>query len=107
MGRNKLQVNILRLMALCLVVMLMLPLIPTASAVSGSCGKDVAWSLEGGLLTVYGSGAMTDYSEELPAPWAQYAEQITAVSVKQGVESVGAFAFFNLEKAHFRFWCSS
>lgn len=97
MGRNKLQVNISRLMALCLAVVLLLPLIPSASAVSGTCGRDVAWSLEGGTLTVYGSGAMEDYSEELPAPWAQFADQISAVVVKQGVESVGAFTFFGMK----------
>lgn len=97
MRRNKLQVHILRLMALCLAVMLLLPLIPTASAASGTCGRDAAWSLEGGLLTIFGSGAMEDYSERVPAPWAQFADRISAVVVKQGVESVGAFAFFNLE----------
>lgn len=98
MGRNKLQVNIARLMALCLAVALLLPLVPAASAASGTCGSDVAWTLEGGVLTVFGTGSMEDYSEEVLAPWVHFADQITAVIVKQGVQSVGAFAFFRLEK---------
>lgn len=98
MSRNQLQLNIVRLMTLCLVVALLLPLVPTASAVSGTCGRDVAWSLEGGVLTISGAGSMADYTEQFPAPWTQFADQITAVVVKQGVQSVGALAFFQLEK---------
>lgn len=98
MSRHKLQINIARLMVLCLTVALLLPLVPAASAASGTCGNDVAWTLEGGVLTVLGTGSMEDYSEEVLAPWAHFADQITAVVVKQGVQSVGAFAFFRLEK---------
>lgn len=98
MGRNKMQVNIARLMALCLAVALLLPLVPAASAASGTCGNDVSWTLAGGMLTVFGTGNMADYSEDAPAPWARFADQITAVVVKQGVQSVGSFAFFQLEK---------
>lgn len=97
MSRNKLQVNIARLMALCLALLLIVPVIPARAAVSGECGNDVTWTLEGGTLTVIGSGAIRDYSEEAGAPWAQYGDQIHAVVVKQGVQSVGAFAFYGLK----------
>ena len=98
MGRSKSMKYTVRLMALCLVAALLLPLVPAASAASGTCGQDVAWTLETGVLTISGSGMMANYSEQNPAPWSKFADQITAVVVKQGVQSVGALAFFQLEK---------
>lgn len=98
MSRNKLQVHIARLMALCLVLLLILPAIPAKAAVSGGCGDDVTWTYEAGVLTIAGSSAIRDYSELAPAPWAQYADQISTVIVKQGVQAVGAFAFFGLKE---------
>ena len=72
-----------------------------APDVNGTCGdpsvnngNNVTWLLSGGTLTISGTGAMVDY-EPTMAPWAQYAERITAVVIEQGVTSVGAYAFFN------------
>ena len=99
MSRNKLQVNIARLMALCLALLLILPFIPAKAAeVSGGCGDDVTWMFHGGVLTIAGSGAIRDYSEMAPAPWAQFADEITTVIVKQGVQAIGSFAFFGLKE---------
>jgi|GEM_PF-7018260 len=99
MSRNKLQVNIARLMALCLALLLILPMLPAKAAEdSGACGDDVTWTFHGGVLTIVGSGAIRDYSEMAPAPWAQFADEITTVVIKQGVQGVGAFAFFGLKE---------
>lgn len=97
MSRNKPQMNIARLMVMCLVLLLVLPAVPANAALSGGCGDDTSWTLEGGILTIAGSGAIQDYSEMAPAPWAQFGDQICAVVVQHGVQSVGAFAFFGLK----------
>ncbi len=39
-----------------------------AEATSGTCGKGLSWRLENGVLTVSGTGAMTDYAKG-KAPW--------------------------------------
>lgn len=51
------------------------------------------WSLSEGLLTLWGSGAMTDFTREKCAPWAPWAREIREVRVEEAVENVGARAF--------------
>ena len=61
---------------------------------SGSCGKDVTWTLnDSGLLTISGSGAMTDYSVVMfaPAPWAFM--KVKTVEIESGVTSIGDGSF--------------
>ena len=64
------------------------------SSDSGTCGENLTWTLAGGTLTISGSGAMTDYGESNTAPWYSDREQITAVTVDQGVTGIGAYAFY-------------
>ena len=61
---------------------------------TGTCGESLTWTLAGGTLTISGSGAMTDYGESNTAPWYSGREQITAVTVDQGVTGIGAYAFY-------------
>ena len=61
---------------------------------TGTCGETLTWTLAGGTLTISGSGAMTDYGESNTAPWYSGREQITAVTVDQGVTGIGAYAFY-------------
>ena len=59
----------------------------------GTCGNDITWSLaEDGVLTLRGSGRMSDY-EEGKAPWAELADQITALDIGCGITSVGSRSF--------------
>ena len=44
-------------------------------------------------LTISGTGRMTDYSSNSPAPWADQADQITTVVVEAGVTTVGGSSF--------------
>ncbi len=61
---------------------------------SGTCGDNLTWVLnDKGSLTVSGTGAMWDWSNYSHAPWYEYMGRITAVTVGEGVTSVGAFAF--------------
>ena len=58
---------------------------------AGTSG-DVRWTLDGGgLLTVFGTGEMADYTGQ--APWYAYRNGITALLLEEGVTSVGAYAF--------------
>lgn len=65
----------------------------TASATEGTCGENVTWALADGTLTISGTGRMTNFTADAPAPWADLADQITAVEVEGTVTSVGATAF--------------
>ena len=64
-----------------------------AAAGDNSCGENVTWTLADGTLTISGTGRMTDYNSNSPAPWADQADQITAVVVESGVTTVGGSSF--------------
>ena len=49
--------------------------------------------LANGTLTISGTGRMTNFTKDAPAPWADQADQITTVEVEGTVTSVGATAF--------------
>ncbi len=81
------------LIALCLV----LPLaVPAAAAenegdlAAGTIGN-FTWTLTGNTLTISGSGAMEDFTED--APWLPYASQIQKVIFTGGVTYVASGAF--------------
>lgn len=58
----------------------------------GTCGDNLAWVLnDEGTLTISGTGKMTDYEYEVPAPWG---ENFNKVIIEDGVESIGDFAFY-------------
>ena len=63
--------------------------------ISGSCGENVNYSLnlETGVLSIYGTGAMADYSSENRAPWYEQREYIKSVEIAEGVTTIGNFAF--------------
>ena len=88
----------IRFVAMAVALLLLLPAIPVAWAVSGGCGDGVTWNLEGGVLTISGSGDMKHYAPNNSAPWQHYADQIRAIRVDQGVTSVGSYAFYGLDK---------
>lgn len=71
---------------------------------SGECGKNgdnVTYQLdEEGLLLISGSGNMSDHNGEKDfAPWYSYREKIKTIIVKNGVTSIGEFAFYNCTNA--------
>ena len=65
------------------------PPVPT----SGTCGENLTWKIEDGVLIISGTGAMTDYSpiQGPQLPWA--AAKIKSVVIESGVTSIGDFAF--------------
>ena len=59
---------------------------------SGTCGENLTWTLsDDGVLTISGTGAMTDYSSS--APWYSSNSSITSVIISDGVTSIGSSAF--------------
>ena len=61
---------------------------------SGTCGDNLTWRLtEEYELIIEGTGAMLDYSNEFAAPWQDYKASIKSVDIKEGVTSVGSWAF--------------
>ena len=67
---------------------------------SGECGDDLTWSIdvEGGTLTISGTGAMRDYEEVVDAqggrtsaPWYAYSPE--KLVLEEGVTYIGEFAF--------------
>lgn len=63
---------------------------------SGTCGENLTWTLdESGLLTISGTGAMTDYGlfRGKPAPWHEHRDKIKTVLIESGVTSIGDDAF--------------
>lgn len=64
-----------------------------AAAGDNSCGEGVTWTLADGTLTISGTGRMTNFTSDSPAPWADQADQITNVEVEGTVTSIGAVAF--------------
>lgn len=68
-----------------------------AEVYSGSCGKDVNWTLdtETGLLEITGSGDMKDYDDYHDnSPWYYYRFSIKKCTIKNGVTSIGEYAFY-------------
>ena len=66
-----------------------------AATQSGTCGDDLTWTFNDstGVLTVSGTGAMTDFATQSHAPWYSYRSSITSVVINNGVTSVGRYSF--------------
>ena len=61
------------------------------------CGDDLRWTLENGVLTVSGTGAMWDFTPT-STPWYGQTGQVTQVVLEPGVTSIGNYAFFCCDK---------
>ena len=59
--------------------------------VGGETGA-LTWSLEGGVLTITGTGEMPDYGYG-GAPWYEYKESISTIDIGSNVTSIGSYAF--------------
>lgn len=59
---------------------------------SGTCGENLTWAFENGVLTIDGEGSMMDYDAD-DAPWKNYRGDITSVVIKSGATTIGNSAF--------------
>ena len=61
----------------------------------GTCGTNVTWYLDcNGVLTISGTGAMTNYNSA-NMPWYALQDDIKSVVINSGVTSIGNYAFYN------------
>lgn len=62
---------------------------------SGNFGDALTWSLNGvGDLSISGTGAMPDWTSASAVPWYSYRTYIRALSIKDGVTTIGSNAFY-------------
>ena len=64
---------------------------------NGTCGTNLTWTLDTstGVLTISGTGAMTDYSSSSSTPWYSYRSSIKSIVVGDNVSTIGNNAFCN------------
>ena len=66
-------------------------------ALSGKCGKNVSYSIsDDGVLTISGTGAMNNFTYERDisdCPWHGVRYALKKIVVKEGVTSIGSYAF--------------
>lgn len=71
------------------------------ATIIGKCGDNLQWSLSSdGVLTIDGTGKMFDYNSVPPyniSPW-YHNTNITTLIVKEGVTSIGDYAFLGCYK---------
>ena len=61
---------------------------------SGTCGENLTWELScDSVLTISGTGAMTDFEWSVGGAWCSYFETIKIVTINNGVTSIGEEAF--------------
>lgn len=63
---------------------------------SGTCGENLTWTLNEGVLTISGTGAMNDYNEYEVAPWDAHTQMIQRIVISDGVTAIGRRAFYGM-----------
>lgn len=93
--------NTRRILSICLVLVMLICAFPVSAlaASSGKLGSKHTWSLNSsGVLTVSGSGEMPNFQADIDSiasiPWIGYYSSIKSVVIREGVESVGSYAFY-------------
>lgn len=61
---------------------------PVEPELTGSCGDNVTWKLEDGVLIFSGTGATYDY-HLMDRPWDDYCMDITKVVIGNGITVIG------------------
>ncbi len=64
---------------------------------SGSCGDNVTYTFNSatGVLSISGTGMMTDYQSKSYVPWYSYRSSVRSVIIGSGVTSIGEDAFYD------------
>ena len=71
----------------------------TCGIIGGYCGAEgdgtnLVWTLNDGTFAITGTGAMADYDSYDDSPWYTYRNSITALTIQEGVTTIGRNAFF-------------
>ncbi len=91
---NKIHNNYLqRFFAILLIGIVFWSLPLPAYAEGGECGENLSWVFSAGTLIISGKGDMDKYSDDSPAPWHEFRDEITRISFADGITSIGTLAF--------------
>ena len=89
-----------------LLITMLLSVVGTEAWADGSCGSGVTWTLSGETLTISKTGSGTgdmfdfyysyykEYNVFTNQPWHDYQKTIRTIIVKEGVTSIGDYAFY-------------
>lgn len=68
---------------------------------SGSCGEKANWNLdtETGILTISGTGPMSDYESYSNQPWVGRRSQIKKIVLEEGITRIGDYSFMYCSSA--------
>lgn len=64
------------------------------------CGNFATWELENNVLTISGKGAISNYSAVNPAPWNDRRNEIKTIVIRNGITSIGNYAFEGTKKLY-------
>ena len=97
-----------KIISLFLVIAMLQPFLPVKARAevvkSGTCGENLTWTLtEDGMLTLSGTGSMTDYSmsNNYPTnPWFTHSfyYPVKSIVIHAGVTDIGDYAFYKSSK---------
>jgi hypothetical protein len=65
----------------------------TLFAESGTCGDNATWNYTDSVLTISGTGAMTDYAAPNTIPWSMYRWAIHTIHIGDSITHIGNNAF--------------
>ncbi len=87
--------NLLLTLTVLLCLLLFISASSAGEETSGTCGENLAWTLNDEILTISGTGDMTNYDWGDYAPWYTHCNEITRVVIESGVSSIGDCAFLD------------
>lgn len=70
-----------------------------ADTLPADSGVSYAFDEADGTLTLYGTGAVPDYSVENPSPWNAYRTKVKQIVISEGITEIGESAFRQLTQA--------
>lgn len=74
-------------------------LLCTLAVAANEPPHNISWTINDGILTITGTGAMEDYKTEDSAPWHANRSDITEIVVEEGITHIGNLAFYGLKNA--------
>ena len=81
------------ILALSMVAVMFSAISVSAAATSGSCGPTMSWRVEKTVLSITGTGEMTNFNTTQRPPWHDVRSNITEIVIESGVVSIGNYAF--------------
>ena len=67
------------------------------AGISGQCGENATWRIEGDTIIISGTGGMYDWDYD--TPWKDYLDIIKHVIIEEGITDTGDFCYFAAETA--------